>query len=216
MPERPLGEIGDEHHLPEHLEYFAQKVPVPFSLASWLRPWPWASCWPPPGDRPRSGTTRKHSGGGLWLAPRTTCSPTTTWVSNSSPPAAWPARQINIAAPLAIDPTNLKALNGLGSVYRNSGQLDKAEAWFRKAVAAGPANQDSHANLGLLLMHRGRYGEGLKQLQQALAADLTDAAAYANLAQAFYETRQFDRAIQVYRAWLRIEPRRRRCAQQPG
>ncbi len=60
--------------------------------------------------------------------------------------------------------------------------VSKAEAAFRRALAADPRNAEAMNDLGLLLHVTGRLGEAKSVLERAAAIDPTFAAAFVNLA----------------------------------
>ena len=61
-----------------------------------------------------------------------------------------------------------EAYDVLGLIYMDLAEDKLAEENFRKALDLDPKNSDIHNNLGYFYCTRGRYKEGLEQLQQAL------------------------------------------------
>ena len=75
---------------------------------------------------------------------------------------------------LKTDPKMHLALNDLGNLLRRSGggsaaATAEAEALYRRAIAAAPANAQYHANLGALLASRGRLVDASGPLLRAVA-----------------------------------------------
>jgi Flp pilus assembly protein TadD len=67
-------------------------------------------------------------------------------------------------------------------VYSQLGNMPKAEAALRQAIASEPAQPAAHFNLGLLLAETGYRKEAAKELRRTLELDGTNAAAAYNLA----------------------------------
>ena len=61
-----------------------------------------------------------------------------------------------------------EAYDVLGLIYMDLAEDKLAEENFRKALDLDPKNSDIHNNLGYFYCTRGRYKEGLEQLQRAL------------------------------------------------
>jgi len=62
---------------------------------------------------------------------------------------------------VALDGDMPTALNNLGLIYREQRRMDEAEALFRRAIAADPADEKSRWNLAMHRLVRGDYAEGL-------------------------------------------------------
>jgi len=77
-------------------------------------------------------------------------------------------------AALALDPDFSAALADQGLVARRRGDHGAAEAGYRRAIAADPANADARYNLAMLLAETGRRAEARRELERLLAADPTD------------------------------------------
>lgn len=88
-----------------------------------------------------------------------------------------------------------------------AGDFQAAEAGYRKALSADPADVNSRMTLGVVLRRLGRLDESLEMLEQALADAPRDFRAHANYGLALQTARRLDDAISAYRAAYRLEPR---------
>jgi type IV pilus assembly protein PilF len=73
--------------------------------------------------------------------------------------------------PLADDPTFLnpsRALVNLGWAHYNSGRLDEAESYYRKALTQSRSHFQIHLNLGIVLYDQGKVFEAAAQFEKAL------------------------------------------------
>jgi tetratricopeptide (TPR) repeat protein len=55
------------------------------------------------------------------------------------------------------------AMEKLADCYRNAGDLEKAEAWYRKSLIGGNQNKDCRLNYGKALLGNGKYQEAKDQ-----------------------------------------------------
>ena len=78
----------------------------------------------------------------------------------------------------------------LGWLARRAGDLDGAEAAYRRTLELWPTSDEALNNLGNLLAMQGRFDEALKSYRNAEEADPRNAAAYFNASQV--HTRLFD------------------------
>ena len=69
-----------------------------------------------------------------------------------------------------------------------------------------PENAEIRANLGALLVKRGRFDDGVRELREALGYDSRCILAYSNLGAAYEMAGRPGEAITVYEAWLRAAP----------
>ena len=70
---------------------------------------------------------------------------------------------------IELNPVNTPALSALGYLYRNHlKQPDKAEALYRRAVAADPRFVEARRNLGAVLAVRSRFAEAIEQWKEGL------------------------------------------------
>lgn len=69
---------------------------------------------------------------------------------------------------LAIDPKNVDALNALGRLYAERGDLQRAAATFRRVAELAPQRAYLHNNVGYALYLQGLYAEAVDALRQAV------------------------------------------------
>lgn len=69
-------------------------------------------------------------------------------------------------AALELDPVIPEVISFLGVTQLNSGNLDSAEASFRKTLALSPAFSGGHCRVGRILIHRGMLHEALVEIEQ--------------------------------------------------
>jgi hypothetical protein len=62
-------------------------------------------------------------------------------------------------------PDNPKLLSNLGVAYRDSGELARAEQYFRRVCAAQPDDPAVHFNLAVTLLRAGRLREGFQEYE---------------------------------------------------
>ncbi len=88
-----------------------------------------------------------------------------------------------------------------------AGDFGAAEAAYRKALAADPADIDSRMALGVVLRRLGRLDEALEMLERSVTEAPGDFRAYANYGLALQTARRLDDAVSAYRSAYRLEPR---------
>ncbi|MBN1442937.1 MAG: tetratricopeptide repeat protein, partial [Planctomycetes bacterium] len=75
----------------------------------------------------------------------------------------------NLELAIRAKPDYAEALNSLGVlVYGETGNLDEAERYARRALEADPAYFQAHENLGIVLEKRGRWEEAIQHYNLAL------------------------------------------------
>jgi serine/threonine-protein kinase len=112
-----------------------------------------------------------------------------------------------LMAAVALRPDCPEALNVLGVLRYSAGDLDDAEALFRKAAAVAPSCASAHSNLGLVLEARGETDEALACFRRAVAVDPTYAAAQANLGMALRSKGRLDEAVACGRRAVALAPK---------
>lgn len=107
---------------------------------------------------------------------------------------------------LVLEPEVAAIHNNLGHAYAELGLKDKALVEFKKAVEFDPNYVLAHVNLGNLYLLRGWFNEAITQYGTAIQLDPKMITAYINLAIAYLKTNQPDKAIQVLKDGLKINP----------
>jgi tetratricopeptide (TPR) repeat protein len=72
---------------------------------------------------------------------------------------------------LERDPGFVQALNWLGHIALDQGDLATAEATFERYVALAPGEPRPHDSLGLLYLRQGRFEDAIRAFEAALAHD---------------------------------------------
>ena len=106
---------------------------------------------------------------------------------------------------------NENVLNALGLFsQRHSHQLDKAAAYFLRALAVHTKQDDFsasvHNNLGSVYGEQGRYSDAIREFQNAITAAPNELEYHTNLATAFAAAGRYDDARSEIRAILAIDP----------
>ncbi len=108
---------------------------------------------------------------------------------------------------ISLDDSNAAAYSTLGWVYAMKRQYDKAIAECERAVSLSPNSADNLMRLGLVLTWAGRAEEGTKYLQQAIRLyPFPPASYYNNLAVAYRDSGQYEKAIEECKKALQRDP----------
>jgi protein O-GlcNAc transferase len=103
------------------------------------------------------------------------------------------------------DPINAHVLNNLGIVYRETGRLDTALEYFKKAVAVTPTATFLN-NIGVLYYNLRRFNDAVAAYKQAVEIDPQYADAWANLGNSLKDLHQPVQAEKAYEKALAIKP----------
>jgi protein O-GlcNAc transferase len=93
---------------------------------------------------------------------------------------------------------------GVAAVNRND--LDTAQAKFEAVTRLVPAAAQGHSALGAVLVRKGQWAEGTRELERALEIKPSDSAAQLNLAMVYAQTEAYAKAIPLF-AKLDVEAR---------
>ena len=88
---------------------------------------------------------------------------------------------------LEIKPSSSSALFGLGNVYEQRQQYDKAADFFRRSAAAEPNNAAVHVRLGVIAERNHDLQRAISEYQSAINLDSANAVAKNNLAWIYAE-----------------------------
>jgi tetratricopeptide (TPR) repeat protein len=107
---------------------------------------------------------------------------------------------------LQSDSTNIKILDELVNVYRQSGDPERAIETCRKITVFAPDNQYFSLQLANLLFAEQEYGSAAGILRNLYRADSSSYYVAKQLGSCFHEMKQYDTAIYYYRRALKISP----------
>jgi len=108
---------------------------------------------------------------------------------------------------LATDPDNVIAIGALARVASDfEFDLPAAARFHQRALELEPGNLVSLNAAGTMLMFIGRLEEARRLFEYRLAHDPANPTAHYNMAIVLYSARQWDAAIDEYRATLRLSP----------
>jgi tetratricopeptide (TPR) repeat protein len=106
---------------------------------------------------------------------------------------------------LELDPESATARYNLAASLARSGEFAEAETLFRDALAKNPTTQ-AYTGLGVVLLQQGRTQDAIVNLQDAITADPTNAAAYDALASILVRQGKFAEAAATLRALIKHQP----------
>jgi TolB-like protein len=126
------------------------------------------------------------------------------WSASQLPPRNWQVRsRPMVLKALQLDDNLADAHDAMASIL---GFVDwnwvESEKEFRRAVQLQPSSADFHSDYSKLLFELGRAEEGMKEAELAQTLDPKNE----RMADAFYLTRQFDRAVELYRSRAQMMP----------
>jgi len=101
-----------------------------------------------------------------------------------------------------FDPTNAEYWVNLGNARRSAGHVTGAADAYRRASEIEPSSADAANGLGVLLVQQRRAAEAIPLFERALAAAPDFHEARLNLAIAYQESGQHERATALYRELL--------------
>lgn len=98
-------------------------------------------------------------------------------------------------------------LQNYGVALYATKNLDKAEDVYRKQVSVDPSNSVAHNNLGNVLRDLTKYGESIKEYEEAIKLAPKTLSSYANLGSVYqYQQMNIDKAVDVYKMAIEANP----------
>ncbi len=107
---------------------------------------------------------------------------------------------------LAADAADSQAALYLGRVYHASGEMEKAEVFFRRAVEIDPDFLEARIGFGGMLLGMGNIDESIRQYSLVLRREPRNAQVYYHLAQAYRMKNDFGPSISHARKAIEINP----------
>jgi tetratricopeptide (TPR) repeat protein len=114
--------------------------------------------------------------------------------------------QADFATALQLDPTNARAVGGLGEVLAARGQVDAAIDRFREALHFDPALAGAHNGLALMLERRGDIDEALVHYREVVRLSPRDFPGRLNLGAVLAGRGQIDAALEQFAEVTRLFP----------
>jgi len=99
------------------------------------------------------------------------------------------------------------AWNTLGTIAYHAGNYSLAERYFRKGLAADPAEYAPLVNLGGVLINLGKYQDAWSYNKLAVSKQPNDALAHAQLGMACFALGKLEAAETELREAIRLDPR---------
>lgn len=109
-------------------------------------------------------------------------------------------------AALQLQPDCYEALNLLGIIRAQAGQLAEAADLLERALARRPQDAAAHSNYGNVLCDLGRWNEALGLYQRALQLEPRYLEAYNNRGRALSAMGEFPAALASYEQLIRLQP----------
>jgi tetratricopeptide (TPR) repeat protein len=108
---------------------------------------------------------------------------------------------------ISLDDSDAGAYSVLGNVYVMKRQYDQAIAEGKRAVSLDPNSAENIYRLGSILNYAGRGGEAIPYFQNAIRLNPFPPASYfVNLAIAYRDSGQYEKAIEASKKALQCEP----------
>ena len=104
------------------------------------------------------------------------------------------------------DSKNIKALNNIGIIYFNIGQLNDAIKFFKGVVEIDNKYKDGFNNLGLAYKSQKKYSEALNSFSKCIEIDPEYFQAYNNIGQLQYESGEYTKAVSNFKIAIKINP----------
>ncbi len=112
---------------------------------------------------------------------------------------------------VALEPGNMNSLLTLGTLHARSGNQDKAEVYFQKAVDAGASKGQEGAvvfyNLGALNYNQKEFRTAAEAYERAIALRPKYAAAHKELGYTYWELNERRKAATHFQTYLDLQPK---------
>ena len=105
---------------------------------------------------------------------------------------------------LKLQPGSVPAMLALAREMERTSQLEDARGYAEKAVTAAPANFETHAMLGRVLVAQGHVREGVEELERARALEPGSPQVYFSLAPAYAKLGREEDARKARAEFLRL------------
>jgi tetratricopeptide (TPR) repeat protein len=103
------------------------------------------------------------------------------------------------------DPRNADLLNQVGMAYQQLGEVELAQHFYKKAIAADKKSSEAINNLGTLEYGRGHFGKAIKDYKKAVADGGVLAPVYSNLGYAYCAIKLYPQAMTAFDKALALD-----------
>jgi tetratricopeptide (TPR) repeat protein len=107
---------------------------------------------------------------------------------------------------IAIHPDHYESYFGLGDLYEQKKQPEKALYYYRTVVQRLPKFQLGYLNLGNMYFRMHQYDSSITTLQKAIELQPGFANAYNSLGAAYFGKGDYDNAINIYKKTIALKP----------
>lgn len=105
-----------------------------------------------------------------------------------------------------LDATNTDVFVALGTLYRHSGQYEKAKSELRAAMEQSPLSVRAYIELGVSLRNDSEIEEAERVLRRAVELEPGYFAAHAELGNFLFTRQRYEEAVEYYRVWTELTP----------
>jgi len=104
----------------------------------------------------------------------------------------------NYKKAIEIDPTHIRAHNGLGNIYLRLLEYSSAKKEFQLVLMLDPNDSKARNNLGLVYLRMNEYIKALGEFRKAIDSSPTNIAAYNNLGITYKKLKRYNEALEHF------------------
>jgi arylsulfatase A-like enzyme/Tfp pilus assembly protein PilF len=127
----------------------------------------------------------------------------------------YPEAEASFRKALVIDPSSSMTLNNLGTLYLTQKKFNLAQKELEAAIAANPHSGGAYNSLAVVHASRKNWSEAIRNWSLALKENNKNYDAMLNLAYAYLENQQNDKAVELFKQFEKDAPRNRYAADLP-
>lgn len=114
--------------------------------------------------------------------------------------------QKEFEAAIKCNSANFKAYNNLGRIYKEYGNLEKAQGYYKKALALNPKYSEAMANFAETDFLRNKIPDAITKYKKAISYDYKNLQAYLGLAECYAAESKFANALTEANTALSLFP----------
>ena len=117
------------------------------------------------------------------------------------------AELTSLKASLAADPKDTAVMTRLGNLYMDAGMFDKAEQYYRDALALIPNDVGVRTDMATCIRNQGRSEEALKEFQASVKIDPQHWRGWFNMGIVYlYDQGAYDKAKEMFAKVIELNP----------